>query len=99
NGVPPPASTIQARTKPMQVTPATVGNAAPVPPSAITAVPPGDKPAYNAAEPAPRYVRPAPTAAPPVAPAITSAPPARAVPLEATRGRAPVVQREATPPS
>ena len=123
NGVPPPASTIQARTKPMQMAPGSVARAMPAPaPGAITTVPPGGKPAYNAAEPVQRYARPAPTVVPPgpaagtsaprapgamtsVPPAggaVTSVPPARVAPQtaqEAPRGRAPIVQREAMPPS
>jgi hypothetical protein len=104
NGVPPPASTIQARTKPMQITPGNASRAMPLPaPGAVTAAPPG-RPAYNAAEPVQRYTRPAPAAVPPAPAAVTSAPGSsqggRANPQtaqEAPRGRAPM-QREGAPP-
>ena len=93
NGVPPPASTIQARTKPIQIAPGDAARAMPAPaPGAITAVPPGGRPAYNAAEPAQRYTRPAPTIVPPERGAPQTA-------QDAPRGRAPVVQREVAPPS
>jgi hypothetical protein len=104
NGVPPPASTIQARTKPMQITPGNAGRAIPAP-GAITAAPPGGRPAYNAAEPAQRYTRPAPTAVPPGPAAVISAPgvsQGRAVPQtaqEVPRGRAPMPREGAPPPA
>src|SRR5438034_247247 len=75
HGVPPPGSTIPAPTKPMQITPRNGTRAMPgPPPAAITAAPPGGKPAYNAAEPVQRYTRPAPTVVPPGPTAVTNVP-------------------------
>ena len=77
NGVPPPASTIQARTKPMLITPGNpaAGNppwAGSNAPGAITSAPPGR--ASNPVAPPPNAVMSAPPGG-----AATSAPPGRAV--------------------
>ncbi|HEY3181152.1 MAG TPA: DUF6600 domain-containing protein [Casimicrobiaceae bacterium] len=102
NGVPPPASTIQARTKPLQVSPPNAVRPMPAPATgAITAAPPSGKPSYNAAEPLQRYARPAPSAVPAAPAAVTSAPPGRVLPQtgqEISRGQPPIAQREGRPP-